>query len=335
MISAATAPVTGSGPNAPVPAKPPTSTTPPSRTGAATRNRFDGRSARNANASTGTITTCTASRTVAMPAPTRGIASPQSTKSRPSPAPASSGKSTRRRVSGPALRRSHQASANSTGSESRHRQNALVAPLVCETLMKTDDSAMQKLPSAASRRGSTRWVKVVLTGRGAVVVTPPAWASRLSRTSECFCAESGSITTVFGLERMRALHALATQGSVAAAAASLHVTPSGVSQQLAKLEREAGQPLLESRGRGVRLTKAGQVLAGHAERILAQVAEAKTDLELLREDVIGPLRVGAIPTTVHALLPPALATLAVQHPRLEVTLHEGEAEQTMPRVLAA
>jgi DNA-binding transcriptional LysR family regulator len=133
---------------------------------------------------------------------------------------------------------------------------------------------------------------------------------------------------------MRALHAVATQGSVAAAAASLHVTPSGVSQQLAKLEREAGHALLESRGRGVRLTKAGQVLAGHAERILAQVTEAKTDLELLREDVIGPLRVGAIPTTVHALLPPALATLAGQHPRLEVTLHEGEAEQTMPRVLA-
>ncbi|WP_410676404.1 LysR substrate-binding domain-containing protein [Amycolatopsis sp. cmx-4-68] len=139
---------------------------------------------------------------------------------------------------------------------------------------------------------------------------------------------------MFGLDRMRALHAVATQGSVAAAAASLHVTPSGVSQQLAKLEREAGQPLLEPRGRGVRLTKAGQVLAGHAERILAQVAAAKADLELLREDVIGPLRVGAIPTTVHALLPPALATLAAQHPRLAVTLHEGEAEQTMPRVLA-
>lgn len=133
---------------------------------------------------------------------------------------------------------------------------------------------------------------------------------------------------------MRALHAVATHGSVAAAAESLHVTPSGVSQQLAKLEREAGQPLLEPRGRGVRLTKAGQVLAGHAELVLAQVAAAKADLELLRDDVIGPLRIGAIGTTVHALLPPALATLSAQHPRLVVTLDEGEAEQTVPRVLA-
>ena len=131
---------------------------------------------------------------------------------------------------------------------------------------------------------------------------------------------------------MRALHAVAQHGSVARAAAALHVTPSGVSQQLAKLEREAGLELLEPRGRSVRLTRAGQVLAGHAELVLAQLAEARIDLERLREDVLGPLRLAAIPTCVHALLPPALAALTEQHPRLDVTLDEGEAEQTLPMV---
>ncbi|MEJ2856082.1 MULTISPECIES: LysR substrate-binding domain-containing protein [unclassified Saccharothrix] len=138
---------------------------------------------------------------------------------------------------------------------------------------------------------------------------------------------------MFGLERMRALHAVATHGTVAAAAVALHVTPSGVSQQLAKLEREAGQRLLEPHGRSVRLTTAGHVLARHAERILAQVEQARTDLELLRDDVTGTVRVGAIPTTVHALLPPALALLRDRHPGLEVTLEEGEAEETLPRVV--
>ncbi|PSL51682.1 DNA-binding transcriptional LysR family regulator [Saccharothrix carnea] len=138
---------------------------------------------------------------------------------------------------------------------------------------------------------------------------------------------------MFSLERMRALHAVATHGTVAAAATALHVTPSGVSQQLAKLEREAGQRLLEPHGRTVRLTTAGHVLAGHAAAILAQVEKARTDLELLRDDITGPLRIGAIPTTVHALLPPVLATLRAQHPGLEVTLHEGEAEETMPLVV--
>jgi len=132
---------------------------------------------------------------------------------------------------------------------------------------------------------------------------------------------------------MRSLYAVAQHGSVAGAAAALHVTPSGVSQQLAKLEREAGLALLEPHGRSVRLTRAGQVLAGHAERVLAQLAEARTDLERLREDVFGPLRIGSISTCVHALLPPALAALTEQHPRLDVTLDEGEAEQTLPLVL--
>ncbi|WP_026361159.1 LysR substrate-binding domain-containing protein [Amycolatopsis nigrescens] len=139
---------------------------------------------------------------------------------------------------------------------------------------------------------------------------------------------------MFTLERLRALHAVAGHGSVAAAAAALHVTPSGVSQQLAKLEREAGQRLLEPRGRGVRLTRAGQLLAAHADRILAQVAAARSELDALREDIIGPLHVGAIPTTVHALLPAALTTLAARFPKLEVTLSEGEAERTLPAVVA-
>ncbi|HEV7629286.1 MAG TPA: LysR family transcriptional regulator, partial [Streptomyces sp.] len=59
---------------------------------------------------------------------------------------------------------------------------------------------------------------------------------------------------MLNLERLRALHAVAVHGSVARAALALHVTPSGVSQQLAKLERESGHRLLEPHGRSVRLT---------------------------------------------------------------------------------
>lgn len=83
---------------------------------------------------------------------------------------------------------------------------------------------------------------------------------------------------VFSLERLRALDAVAVHGSLAGAAVALHITPSGVSQQLAKLERESGHTLLEPHGRSVRLTHAGRVLAGHAARVLAQLSEAESDL---------------------------------------------------------
>jgi DNA-binding transcriptional LysR family regulator len=56
------------------------------------------------------------------------------------------------------------------------------------------------------------------------------------------------------LGRLRALHAVASYKTVLAAGEALHCTPSAVSQQLAKLERETGATLVEKDGRGLRLT---------------------------------------------------------------------------------
>ncbi len=59
---------------------------------------------------------------------------------------------------------------------------------------------------------------------------------------------------VLDLSRLRALHAVHLHGSVGKAAQALGYTPSAVSQQVAKLERETGTALLERAGRGIALT---------------------------------------------------------------------------------
>ncbi|MBB5495451.1 LysR family transcriptional regulator [Nocardiopsis metallicus] len=138
---------------------------------------------------------------------------------------------------------------------------------------------------------------------------------------------------MFSIERLRALAAVRTHGSIARAARVLHLTPSGMSQQLAKLEREAGQRLLEPDGRTVRLTHAGRVLAGHADRVLAQVAEAQTDLAALESQILGPLRLGGVGSAVRTLLPGALSALLAQHPRLTPTVRDGEAVSLLPPLL--
>ena len=130
------------------------------------------------------------------------------------------------------------------------------------------------------------------------------------------------------LGRLRALHAVASYGTVLAAGEALHCTPSAVSQQLAKLERETGATLIEKDGRRVRLTEAGRVLADHAERVLSTVDEAEAALAAHRDTVIGRLTVAAFATACRALLPYALHRLAVDHPQLatslvEVNPHEG------------
>jgi DNA-binding transcriptional LysR family regulator len=132
------------------------------------------------------------------------------------------------------------------------------------------------------------------------------------------------------LDRLRALSAVATYGSVSAAADVLHVTTSAVSQQVAKLERETGQKLLERNGRGVRLTDAAALLAAHAERILAMVEAAESDLEAQRGEVVGELAMAAFPTAARGLLPAALRILGREHPRLRVCLREQEPHAAVP-----
>ncbi|SEG29517.1 DNA-binding transcriptional regulator, LysR family [Thermomonospora echinospora] len=134
------------------------------------------------------------------------------------------------------------------------------------------------------------------------------------------------------LDRLRALHAVATHGSVSAAAEALHVTTSAVSQQLAKLERETGQKLLERNGRGVRLTDAAHLLVTHAEGILSLVERAEADLEAHRGVVVGELSVAAFPTAIRGLIPAALASLRAAHPELRVLIREYDPSVSLPLV---
>jgi DNA-binding transcriptional LysR family regulator len=122
------------------------------------------------------------------------------------------------------------------------------------------------------------------------------------------------------VRRMQVLRAVVTSGSVTAAATNLGYTPSAVSQQIAALERQAGIPLLERVGRGVRPTAAGRLLTEHAAIIGQHVAEAETALADLRAGRIGRLAIRYFATAGAALVPPALAKLRADHPRVQVDL---------------
>src|SRR6266508_2873026 len=134
------------------------------------------------------------------------------------------------------------------------------------------------------------------------------------------------------LSRLRALHAVATYGSVGAAATALGYTPSAISQQLAKLERETRTTLLERRGRGIVLTDAAEELAGTAGAVLGLVEEAELALEERRGDAVGEVTLAAFPTAARGLLPPALASLHAGHPALAVNVIELDPPETVTGV---
>lgn len=134
------------------------------------------------------------------------------------------------------------------------------------------------------------------------------------------------------VRRMQVLRAVVTSGSVTAAATNLGYTPSAVSQQVAALERQAGTPLLERVGRGVRPTAAGRLLTEAAGAIGERVAEAETALADLRAGRTGRLVVRYFATAGAALVPPALARFRREHPGVTVDLRLADPDDPLPEV---
>ena len=132
------------------------------------------------------------------------------------------------------------------------------------------------------------------------------------------------------LRRLRLLRELNERGTIAAVADALQFTPSAVSQQLALLEREAGVPLLERAGRGVRLTDAALMLVDHADALLERSAIAEADLAAAAGTVAGRGRIAAFQSVMLKLAIPAAHALASQAPRLRCELIESEPEESLP-----
>ena len=129
---------------------------------------------------------------------------------------------------------------------------------------------------------------------------------------------------------MRLLRELNERGTIAAVAEALQFTPSAVSQQLAMLEREAGLPLLERAGRGVRLTDAALVLVDHAKALLDRAALAEADLAAAAGTVAGRARIAGFESVLLRLALPAVESLTRMAPGLRLELIEIEPEEALP-----
>ncbi|MEJ5238932.1 MAG: LysR family transcriptional regulator [Limisphaera sp.] len=134
------------------------------------------------------------------------------------------------------------------------------------------------------------------------------------------------------LHQLRYFVAVVEEGGFSRAAARLHVAQPSLSQQIAKLEQELGQPLLDRLPRGVIPTDAGRRFYECARRILAEVADATRCVADCREPLQGRLVVGAIPTIAPGLLPRLLSPFSERHPGVELEVVEDLTERLLRRL---
>lgn len=134
------------------------------------------------------------------------------------------------------------------------------------------------------------------------------------------------------LVALASLRAIGTHGSVVGAADALGFTPSAISQQVKRLERQTGVPLLERVGRGVMLTDHGRQLVDAGARLLADLEEVEAGLHRRAGTVAGHLRLTAFSTAMRGLIAPLVRDLQEACPGLTVSLTEREPWDTVDLV---
>ncbi|WP_445188525.1 LysR family transcriptional regulator [Pseudonocardia sp. Cha107L01] len=129
----------------------------------------------------------------------------------------------------------------------------------------------------------------------------------------------------FTLVQLRYFAAAAEHGSMTKASRELMVSQSAISTAVAQLKKELGvQLLLRHHARGLALTEAGRNFYQELLGFLEHSGELAESARRAGATVVGDLAVGCFTTLAPFRLPGLLAAFREQHPRVGVSVLEGE-----------
>lgn len=121
------------------------------------------------------------------------------------------------------------------------------------------------------------------------------------------------------LRQLEYFVAVAEERNFTRAAERVHVAQPAISAQIARLEREVGQRLLDRSRRETRLTAAGEAMLPHARAALGAVANARLVIDELAQLVRGTVTLGTV-TSHNVDIPTLLADFHRAHPAVDITL---------------
>lgn len=134
------------------------------------------------------------------------------------------------------------------------------------------------------------------------------------------------------LRQLTHLLAVAEHGSFSAAARSLHTVQSNVSTHVARLERELDAVLIDRRS--MQPTAEGEAVIERAQRIRIELQSLEDDIQSMREEVAGTVRIGCIGTTARWMATPLLERLGARYPALHPILVDATSGSLHPQLRA-
>lgn len=120
--------------------------------------------------------------------------------------------------------------------------------------------------------------------------------------------------------RLKVFYSVAKHLSFTQASKELYISQPAITKHIRELESLYGVRLFDRLGNKISLTNAGKLMLEHCEQILAAYRRLEYDMNLLKNEWTGDLRLGASTTISQYVLPPILARFTEKYPKVNVTL---------------
>ena len=103
----------------------------------------------------------------------------------------------------------------------------------------------------------------------------------------------------------------------------MFISQPAISKHIHELEVQYKTPLFERTGSQIRLTRAGELLFSHTHSLLASYRQLDFEMNLLTNNFLGDLHLGASTTISQYVLPPVLALFIKMFPDIHVSVLNG------------
>ncbi|GJM62256.1 MULTISPECIES: LysR family transcriptional regulator [Persicobacter] len=127
--------------------------------------------------------------------------------------------------------------------------------------------------------------------------------------------------------RLRVFERVARLESFTAAAQALFISQPAVSKHIKALEDHWATTLFERQGNKVKLTEAGSLLLQHVLELLDKHQQLEFEMQALKGDFSGRLRIGASTTLAQYVLPAYLSQFKARHQGVQISLESGNTQE--------
>ncbi len=122
--------------------------------------------------------------------------------------------------------------------------------------------------------------------------------------------------------------------SIRAASERLHVSPSAISRQIAKLEHELRAPILDRRAQGVTLTAAGEILQAKFEGMMREFDRVTSHIAALQDLQAGTVDISCFQTAIESLVAPVIHRFHVQYPSVSFNVRVSSTDEAIESLMS-